>query len=152
MIKVGKVYINQKLNPNVFLVCILFSFIMLLVFGVNLISIFIKTKDYVKVESIVTNVGHHEVYSSDGDGSYGYADLEYYYKGTRYQYRKTLHIFIFYPKVKSKVNIYINPNFPTEVRDSWIVNIDILMTIFFLIFHIIMIKAYLFRRNINIHG
>ncbi len=147
MIKIGKIKVNEKLGPNVFLACILLSFIIFLIFSINLASIFIKTKNYIKIKSIVTDVGYYTVHSSDN--TYHYADVEYDYNGTHYHYRKTLHIFIFYPKIKSKINLYINPKMPTEVRDTWLTTIDIFVVIFSLIFHLFAIKFYLIRRKLN---
>lgn len=148
MIKIGKIMVNKKVNTNVFLVCILLSFIIFLIFSINFASIIIKTKDYIKVQSIITDVGYSELPSSDGLTTYHYADLEYDYKNTHYHYRKKLHLFIFYPKVNSKENLYINPNSPLEVRDTWLTTIDAVVVIFSLMFHIFAIKFYLIRRNV----
>ncbi len=148
MVKIGKITVNKNLNKNVFLVCILLSFIIFLIFSIHLASIIIKTKDYIKIQSIVTDVGYYQTPSPDGFTTYHYADLEYDYNNTHYHYRKKLHISIFYPKVNSKENLYINPDSPLEVRDTWLITIDIFLIIFSLIFHVFAIKFYLIRRNI----
>ena len=149
MIEVGKVKVNENIKKNVFLLCIIFSFCMFLMFSINLASLYIETKDYVEIQAVVTDVGVGYYHSSDGQSTYYYADLEYNYNGEHYSYKQRLHMFIFYPKINSKVNIYINPNLPTEVRDTWIVPIDIGGILFSLIFNILTIKAYLIRRRID---
>ncbi len=147
MIKMGKIEVNNKIPLKVFLFCILFSFGLFLIFGGYLISEFIKTKDYIKISSTVKNVGHYQVRNSDDFSTYYYADLVYDYNGKSYEYRKTLHMFLFYPKVNSKVTIYIDPNSPTLVRNTWVTSLGVIIIIFLLIFHFGMIKAYLVRKK-----
>ena len=49
MIKVGKMQVNNNINPKIFLILCIFSCILFFIFGASTIINFIKTKDYVKI-------------------------------------------------------------------------------------------------------
>ena len=147
-IKMKKVEVNQNLTPIIFLLLMIFSFLLFLIFSINLISNYIEIKDYVKVDSVVTNVEHKPVPNTSEVESFEYfADLQYEYNGKTYQCKKRLHIAVFYPKINSKMTIYINPKEPTKFRDTWIISIDIVGCIVSLIFALAMIHGYIIRKK-----
>ena len=82
MIKVGKLQVNNNVNPKFFLILYIFSFILLIIFGGFTITNFIKTKDYVKIEATITEVGYHHHYDSDSYSDY--IKLEYKYDNNNY--------------------------------------------------------------------
>ena len=149
-IKMGKVQVNQNLNPIIFLVLMIFSLLLFLMFSINLVSTYIETKDYVKVDSVVTSIGHkHVPNTNEVDSVYHYAELEYVYNGRTYHCNKTLHMAMFYPKINSKMRIYIDPDVPTRFRDTWIIGVDIVACSISLIFALVMIKCYQIRKKQN---
>ena len=148
MVKVGKAEVNREVKPIVYLICVLFSFALFSMFFINLIYQFISTINYVKVKATVVDVGNY--YDGGSSSINYYADLDYSYKGKNYTYKSNRNIFIFYPKINSKMNLYINPSNPSQVRNSWLVNLDIFASITMLIIHIFLIKAYILRKKIEI--
>ena len=149
-IKIGKIEVDQNLNPIIFLVLMIFSLLLFLMFSINLVSTYIETKDYVKVDSVVTSIGHkHVPNTNEVDSVYHYAELEYVYNGKTYHCNKTLHMAMFYPKINSKMKIYIDPDVPTRFRDTWIVSVDIAGCIISLIFSLAMLHGYIIRRKQN---
>ena len=145
-IKVGKIQVNQSLNPKDFLFIGYFAFLLFLLFSGFFLSEFLKTKDYVKIDAVVTKIDSKTSSSADDSVSY-YADLDYKYNGQNYHYRKTLRTFILRPKVNSKIKIYIDPISPSRVRDTGLIGICIVASLFFLLFFIVMIKCYFVRKE-----
>ena len=143
MIKVGEIQVNKNLNPKIIIILIIASFLMFLFFSISIISIFVGTKDYIKVNATVIDVGHDKVPSSGRETISYYANLEYEYGGKKYQHKQTLYMFISYPEINSKVNIYIDPQSPSNVRNTSIIPIEVIVILISLIFNIAMIKIYL---------
>lgn len=144
MIKVGKLQVNNTLNPKVFLILYIFSFILLVVFGGFTITNFIKTKDYVKIEATITEVGYHHYY--DPDSYSDYIKLEYQYDNNNYNNEQRV-AFRGNKKVGNKTTIYVNPLNPIEVRDNYLTRINIVISIVIIVFNLFCIKAYLIRKK-----
>ena len=144
MIKVGKLQVNNTLNPKVFLILYIFSFILLVVFGGFTITNFIKTKDYVKIEATITEVGYHHHYDSDSYSDY--IKLEYQYDNNNYNNEQRV-AFRGNKKVGNKTTIYVNPLNPIEVRDNYLTRINIVISIVIIVFNLFCIKAYLIRKK-----
>jgi len=145
MIKVGKLQINNNLNPKFFLILYIFSFILLVIFGGFTITNFIKTKEYVKVQATITEVGyhHHLGYDSYSD----YIKLEYQYDDNKYNNEQRV-AFRGNKKVGEKINIYVNPSNPIEARDNYLTRINIIISIVIIIFNLFCIKAYRIRKKV----
>ena len=144
MIKIGKLQVNNNINPKTFLLLYIISFILLVIFGTYTITNFIKTKDYVKIEATITEVGYHQHYESDSYSNY--IQLEYQYNNNYYKNEQRV-AFRGNKKVGNKTTIYINPLNPIEVRDNYLTKLNIVIGIVIIIFNVFCIKAYKTRKR-----
>ena len=146
-IKMGKMEVDKNIKPWIFLILMLFSFLFFIMFSIDVVSIYIDTKDYVKVEATVIDIGYEHVPNiTEGDSVDHYAVLQYEYNGKTYHCQKLLHMIMFYPKINSKTKIYIDPNVPTNFRNTWQIGNDILGAVLGLVFTIAMIKCYIEKK------
>lgn len=149
MIKVGKIQVNENISPKVYLIFIFFSLGLLMFVGCSGLSIFLKTKDYVKVNSKITKVDYRIIYKNGNDyTTINYVMLEYEYNGNKYENEQRIS-FKFNKKVGNKVKIYIDPSHPKKVRDNYIFRLNIFFSIVLLIMHILLIKFYWIRVNLK---
>ena len=144
MIKVGKLQVNNNINPKTFLILYIISFILLVIFGTYTITNFIKTKDYVKIEATITEVGYHQHYESDSYSNY--IQLEYQYNNNYYKNEQRV-AFRGNKKVGNKTTIYINQLNPIEVRDNYLTKLNIVIGIVIIIFNVFCIMAYKTRKR-----
>lgn len=144
MIKVGKLQVNNNLNPKIFLILYIFSFIVFVVFCGFTITNFIITKNYVKLEATITEVGYRHYYDSDGYSNY--IKLEYEYHNNNYNNEQRV-AFRANKKVGNKTTIYVNPLNPIEVRDNYLTKLNIVISIVIIIFNLFCIKAYRTRKK-----
>lgn len=144
MIKVGKMQVNNNITPKIFLILCIFSCILFFIFGASTIINFIKTKDYVKVEATIIQVGYHHHYDSASNSDY--IKLEYRYGNNKYNNEQRVS-FRGNKKVGTKTAIYVNPLNPIEVRDNYLTKLNIVITIVIIIFNLFCIKAYKIRKE-----
>ena len=150
MIKVGKLQVNNSLELKIFLILYIISFILFVVFCGFKITIFIKTKDYVKIEAKISEVGYHQHYESDSYSDY--IKFEYKYDNNNYTNEQRV-AFRGNKKVGNKTTIYVNPSNPVEVRDNYLTRLNIVISIVIIIFNVFCIKAYRARkRKMSIHN
>ena len=146
MIKVGKMQVNNNLNPKIFLILYIFSFVLLVIFGGFTITNFIRTKDYVKVEARIVDVGYNLHYESDSYSNY--IKLEYEYDNNNYNNEQRV-VFRINKKIGNKITIYVNPINPVEVRDNYLTKLSVVISVFIIIFNLFCINAYRIRKNNN---
>lgn len=144
MIKIGKLQVNNNLNPKTFLILYIFSLLLFVIFGGFTITNFIKTKDYVKVEATIIEVGYHRHYDSDSYSDY--IKLQYEYDNNNYNNEQRI-AFRANKKVGNKTTIYVNPLNPAEVRDNYLTRLNIVISSIIIIFNLFCIKAYRIRKN-----
>lgn len=77
---------HKKIDPKIYIVGIVVSLIMLVVFGTYSVLDYVKTKDYVKVPAVITYVGYY--YSNGGDSDsktlINYIEVNYTYNDKSY--------------------------------------------------------------------
>ncbi len=142
MIKIGKPRINTKISSYVWIMAIIISLIMLIIFGTYTALNFIKTRNYIKIDAIVTNVSYYYEPSSDGESLINYIELKYTFDNLEYIGKQRV-FFRNFQKVDKKVKIYVNPNNPKVIRDNYLTKLSIFIFIISLIFNIFTTKAYL---------
>ncbi len=144
MIKIGKLQVNNNLNPKTFLILYIFSLLLFVIFGGFTITNFIKTKDYVKVEATIIEVAYH--YHYDSNSYSDYIKLEYEYDNNNYNNEQRI-AFRANKKVGNKTTIYVNPLNPAEVRDNYLTRLNIVISSIIIIFNLFCIKAYRMRKE-----
>lgn len=147
MIKIGNPKINTKISPSIWIMAIIVSLIMSLIFGTYTISNFIKTKDYIKTYAIITDVNYHYESSSDGGSLIENIKVKYTFNDLEYSNIQRVTFRNFY-KIGKKVKIYVNPNNPQIVRDNYLTKLSIFIFIVSFVFNMFATKAYLtIRKN-----
>lgn len=139
--------VNNNINQKTFLILIIFSLILFLIFGGYTINNFVKTKDYVKVYASITEVGYDVIPNGSGDSSYeNYIKVSYTYNNNFYTNKQRV-AFRFNKKEGDNIKIYVNPKNPIEIRDNYITRICITVSLIIVLFNIFCIRAYIIRKR-----
>ena len=143
---VGEIQVNKNIKPKTYLIIGVITCISTLITLVYLINQFIKTQNYVKVDAAIVEVGYDEVKTEGENHYYNYIILRYTYDNNSYTYKQGV-IFRFNKREEDKIKIYINPEQPDEVRDSYSIRLAIIVCLFLGVFDYFCIKAYIVRKN-----
>ena len=154
MIKVGKIQVNSDISPKTFLILTVFATFLFLIFSFNAINNIIKVKNYDKISAEIVDIVYRrnkKATSSNYDNRKNnhyrnYMKVNYTYKGNNYE-KEQLIAFRFNKKIGDKIDIYVNPNNPDEIANTYINNLIIIMSIFLLIVIVFLIKAYKVRKD-----
>ena len=146
MIKMGKMKVNENVSPKTFFWIMIFSIIIFAYLTIYNICNYINTKDYIKVEATITWVGTE--YINESDSTYSYIEYKYEYGEEDYTNKQRV-AFRFNKKVGETQNIHINPNNPSEVKDTYMTNTSLIICGIMFVITIFMIKGYSIRKNIE---
>lgn len=137
---------HKKIDPKIYIVGIVVSLIMLVVFGTYSVLDYVKTKDYVKVPAVITYVGYY--YSNGGDSDnktlVNYIEVNYTYNDKSYTSTQRV-FFRGLHKKNNKVTLYVNPEEPSIARNNYFTKCSHILFVLSLIFNIVTIKAYITR-------
>ena len=150
MIKAEKIQINPNISNKTFLILIIFSICLFLIFGVDTIKNIVKINSYEKITAVITEVGHKVITgSSSADSSnVNYIKFNYNYNGNKYKNEQRV-VFKFNKKMGDSISIYINPDNPNEIMDTYMKNVSFIATIVSFVITIFLIKAYRIKKSIN---
>lgn len=128
-------------------IAIIFSVWLIFIAGISfsLYKDFEHCKDFVSVDAVVTDIVIYEYDGDDGSESQKYLNLSYVYNGTEYKSQKRVSMLTF-KKKNSSVAVKINPEYPTEIEQTYTRNAKIGIDIFFIIFEILMGFALVFGK------
>lgn len=137
---------HKKIDPKIYIVGIVVSLIMLVVFGTYSVLDYVKTKDYVKVPAVITYVGYY--YSNGGDSDnktlVNYIEVNYTYNDKSYTSTQRV-FFRGLHKKNNKVTLYVNPEESSIARNNYFTKCSHILFVLSLIFNIVTIKAYITR-------
>ena len=140
-----KFVVNKNINKNTILVLVLISFALFAYFAVNTVLKTIETKDYQKIDAKITDITYH-IYAQNDNNTYHYAKLSYTYNNESYENEQRLAI-VFNKKPGNTMRIYVDPSNPKNVRNNFNYRLNIILTIFFLIWNIAAITAYIKKKK-----
>ena len=146
MIEKGKIEVNYNISPKIFLLLFIFSLIMFLIFATMWINIINKVKNYDKVNATIVDVGYHIDYETVKPQYYNYIKFNYTYNGNEYTSEQKA-AFRLNKQEGKNVVVYVNPNNPNEMVNTYLKNIYFIISIFLLIMTIFLIKLYTIRKN-----
>lgn len=137
---------HQKINPKIYIIGIVVSLIMLVVFGTSSVLNYVKTKDYVKVPAVITYVGYYYTNGGDSDSKtlVNYIDVNYTYNDKSYTSTQRV-FFRGLHKKNNKLTLYVNPDEPSIVKNNYNTKTSHILFILSLIFNIITVKVYMTR-------
>lgn len=148
MIKIGKLQVNKNISPKTFWILTIFSLILFFILWGYSIYNYFKQKDYIELNAVITEVGYRYI-PAGGEANaqiINYIKLSYEYDDKTYSSQQRV-AFKFNKKVGNLIRIYINPNNPEEMKDTYITNINFIINIITLVITIFLIKAYKIRKN-----
>lgn len=147
MIKVGKIKVNKDISPKTFLIITIFAFLLFLSCFSYSIFYFFKTKDYIKLDAVIVDVGYeYSNYGSENESRIYYMQVGYEYNNKNYINKQRVN-FRFNKNKGDVVKIYVNPNNPEEIKDTYNTNIFIFLSILTLVLTIALAKGYKIRKN-----
>ena len=123
----------------------IFSILLFVLLSGATVSNYIKTKEYIKLDAVIVYVGTEYVHESDS--TYSYVEYKYEYEGNIYTNKQRV-FFKFNKKVGDVQQIRINPNNPSEVKDSYMTTINPIISCVMFIIMIFVIEAYNVRRKL----
>lgn len=139
--------VDEKISPKKYLLMVLFSFILFIIFLGEMLDLFYKAKDFVRVDANVVGLEYRSDDTQDG-GTTNYQNLILTYNYDNKEYSGEYRIFSKSSKKrKDSIKIYINPNDPSEIRNDYMISLTAILSVFGILAHIFCIKAYLVRRK-----
>ena len=141
-----KIQINSSLSSKNYFSILIFSMILLLIIASSTVFDFFKTKEYVKVDGIITDYGYTDNNYSDSDtNSFSrYAIVNYTYQEK--EYTSKIRVF-FGGKINKKISVYLDPNQPNKLKETFNTKIFLILDSVLLIFNIFCYKAYKQRKK-----
>ena len=141
-----KIQINENISSKSFFMIAMFSLFLFVVILGYTVGNLIKTRDYVKVKATIqdtiTECSHS---SSDDKQCTTFLKLEYQYDEISY-YTEQRVIFGF-SIFGSKINIYVNPENPEEVRDNYNTRLSIFLSLILLFSCYMTAKCYWIKKH-----
>lgn len=136
--------VNSSITPEGYFKIVIFTILVVCALVGFTIAEYNESKDYVKVEAIIESVRKDSANAENGEANY--IEFSFQYNGKMYNNQQRV-VFRLNKKVGSSTNVWINPENPNEIRDSYKTNLLYIIDGFSLIFLVFMIKAYKIRKN-----
>lgn len=137
-----KFKINHHITTKTFMICGLCSLLACLLLSSYCIYKYVKTKNFVKVEAIITEPTNNE------KSSHNFINIDYKYKNVNYTNQLKV-IFKFNKKVGKTVKIHLNPTNPYELRNAYVMYLLPISACLAGIYSIFCLKIFLTRKKIH---